>query len=247
MPHKYHNACVKNKEAGRAMVGIVVLAAGFALVLRSMGLYSHFIGTYIFKWQMILMVLGIMSFITHANKGPGLIFFSIGLIFYLRIFFDFNLNVVFGQVVAGAILLILGFAIIFMRRPEKKGHNHFGNYEEYVEKGDEINEVSILSGGDRSVISDHFKGGRIIAFFGGTNLNLKGCTLAPGKNYLDVIAIFGGMKLIVPEDWNVRIQTIAIFGGFSDKRYYSENDNIGTENVLIIKGIVLFGGGEIKR
>jgi predicted membrane protein len=70
--------------------------------------------------------------------------------------------------------------------------------------------------------------------------------LSPGSNYIDVFCIFGGMKLIVPEDWNVKIRVMSIFGGFSDKhRILSTGTSAAQDTQLIIKGIVIFGGGEI--
>ena len=50
---------------------------------------------------------------------------------------------------------------------------------------------------------------------------------------------------ILYQDWNIKINIISIFGGFADKRLISEND-IDPSKKLIIKGIVIFGGGEIK-
>jgi predicted membrane protein len=71
--------------------------------------------------------------------------------------------------------------------------------------------------------------------------------LAPGDNYIDVFCLFGGMKLIVPEGWNVKIRVMSLFGGFSDKhRFKSPESATEKESQLIIKGTVIFGGGEIK-
>jgi predicted membrane protein len=71
--------------------------------------------------------------------------------------------------------------------------------------------------------------------------------LAPGENYIDVFCMFGGMKLAVPEGWNVKIRVTSLFGGFSDKqRFRTTEANIDTSSKLIIKGTVIFGGGEIK-
>ena len=61
------------------------------------------------------------------------------------------------------------------------------------------------------------------------------------------MAIFGGMKLVVPDNWKVRINAVSIFGGFSDKHRMHIPDNAtNTDNELIIRGFVIFGGGEIK-
>ena len=71
--------------------------------------------------------------------------------------------------------------------------------------------------------------------------------MAPGENAIDVFCVFGGMKLVIPEGWTVKIRVMSLFGGFSDKHRYrvpeTKNDQ---DSVLIIKGTVIFGGGEIK-
>jgi hypothetical protein len=58
--------------------------------------------------------------------------------------------------------------------------------------------------------------------------------------------MFGGSTIVVPADWDIKIDVVAVFGGFSDKRYKSK-EIPGTSNKrLYIKGLVVFGGGEIK-
>jgi predicted membrane protein len=97
------------------------------------------------------------------------------------------------------------------------------------------------------MVTNNFKGGKMLAVFGGSNFYLAKCKLAPGKNYIDVLAVFGGFKLVVPEDWNIKISTISIFGGISDKhRMHTPNQVTEDLPELIIKGFVIFGGGEIK-
>ena len=46
-------------------------------------------------------------------------------------------------------------------------------------------------------------------------------------------------------NWDVKIDVIAIFGGFSDKRRNMTTSSEGDRR-LVIKGIAIFGGGEIK-
>mgnify|MGYP000167763960 FL=1 len=84
------------------------------------------------------------------------------------------------------------------------------------------------------------------SIFGGTSLNLVNSDLAQGTNILDVFVLFGGTDIVVPSDMNVKVNVTAIFGGFSDDRkMIAENeDNNGKE--LVINGLVLFGGGEVK-
>jgi hypothetical protein len=57
---------------------------------------------------------------------------------------------------------------------------------------------------------------------------------------MEVTAIFGGGKLIVPKEWKVRSEGTAIFGGY-DIRTGLEAEG----PVLILKGAAIFGGIEV--
>ena len=64
---------------------------------------------------------------------------------------------------------------------------------------------------------------------------------------LDVFFVFGGTKIVAPADWKIKIDVVSIFGGFSDKRSNYPADTNNSEKVLFIKGMTVFGGGEIKN
>ena len=111
---------------------------------------------------------------------------------------------------------------------------------------DYIDEISIFSGGEKIITSQDFKGGKITSIFGGSEINLLNSQLSSGTNYIDVFTLFGGSVLIVPSHWNVKVDMVAIFGGFADKRDFKSEGLDKDEPELYIKGVTLFGGGEIK-
>ena len=57
--------------------------------------------------------------------------------------------------------------------------------------------------------------------------------------------MFGGTKLIVPDDWQVKSDVLSLFGGFSDKRHIRP-DEVKENKILLLKGVVMFGGVEVK-
>jgi predicted membrane protein len=224
----------------RIIVGFVVLVAGVALLLNNLGFYNYELKRYLLRWEMIPITLGLIFILSHDHKGPGIVLLAVGSAFYARDFFDLNFN--FWQIFWSAFLILIGIMIIFRNRidPERCEKKN-------LSADDIIDEVNIFGGGDRTIISQNFMGGKIFAVFGGSNFNLSRAKLAPGKNYIDVLAVFGGMKLIVPEDWKVKINAISIFGGFSDKHRILPSSTVTeSDSELIIKGFVIFGGGEIK-
>jgi len=58
--------------------------------------------------------------------------------------------------------------------------------------------------------------------------------------------VFGGTTIVVPNDWNIVMNVTSIFGGFSNKSVKDPNANVDLSRTLIIKGLVVFGGGELK-
>ena len=111
---------------------------------------------------------------------------------------------------------------------------------------DFIDYVNVFSGGERQIVSQNFKGGKISAVFGGIELDLTKAKLAPGRNILEIAAVFGGATIIVPDSWYVTIEVTPVLGGFNDERKLHPGRTMDTESQLVIKGAVVFGGGEVK-
>ena len=230
----------QNHTQKRFLIGFFILAAGMAILLSNLGILNFEIKKYILRWEVILIALGFIFLFSHDNKAPGVVLLIIGGALYSRDFLDFHFN--FWQIFWPAMLIVIGVMIIMHRKFEP--HNH---EKKNMNDDDIIDEVNVFGGGDRTIVSQNFQGGKILAIFGGSNFNLTRAKLAPGKNYIDVLAVFGGLKLIVPEDWHVKIDAISIFGGFTDKhRIQPRSENILQENELVIKGFLLFSGGEIR-
>lgn len=233
----------KTQTQKKLLIGVLILIAGMALLLANLGIIDYEIKRYIFRWEAFLMGLGIIFLLSNDKKGPGIVLLVIGSAFYLKntdiIPFQFN----FWQIFWPAMLIFAGIMIIFRRRIDPP-HCEKKNL---IDEGDYIDEIAVFGGSERVVLSQSFKGGKILAIFGGSTFNLSRAKLAPGKNYIDVMAVFGGMKLIVPDDWNIKIEVVSIFGAVTDShRIRILEPGAKTESELIIKGIVVFGGGEIK-
>lgn len=224
----------------RIFIGFIILAAGLALLLSNFGILDYRFEKYLRRWELVPVLIGLILLFKHENKGPGIIMIIIGGVLYAKHTFDLHFN--FWELFWPGILVLVGILLIFRKKFEPP-HCEKKNLEN---SDDIIDEVAVFGGGDRTIVSQNFMGGKILAIFGGSNFNMARAKLAPGKNYIDVLAVFGGMKFIVPEDWKITISAVSIFGGFSDKHRIRPIENKTPENELIIKGFVIFGGGEIK-
>ena len=144
------------------------------------------------------------------------------------------------------LLVLVGVYIIFGRKGNFRHSIESTDAGQSKNSNDYVESISIFGGSSKIVNSDNFKGGNIVSIFGGSEINLTNSKLAEGENNIEITAVFGGTTLIVPSDWNVELDVLPIFGGFGDKRMKDPNKKIQEGKKLLIKGIVLFGGGEIK-
>lgn len=214
----------------RLIIGIMLVFVGALLFLRNSEMFDLMIPDFLFRWQFFFILFGLLFFFLAQNKTVGSVFIAIGL---------FNMYPELWPLVFVAI----GAYIIFgISRKSKNSDSTLGG----TANNHEIEQISIFGGGTKFVNSDSFKGGNIVSIFGGSEVNLTGSKLAEGDNILDTISIFGGCTIIVPKDWNVVLDIFPLFGGFSDKRMKDPNQVYEPNKTLFIKGIALFGGGEVK-
>lgn len=231
-----HEAGHKRKFSNTLVLGIIVILAGALLLLRNMGVIERPLFRIIFSWEMLLIVIGVFSLLSHSKAWGGILIL-IGGIFLISRIYGFPMN--FWQFALPSLIILVGLVMIFSSSKlisrQKVSISNFNN--------DLIEEVSIFAGSERSINSDSFRGGRILAVFGGSEIDLSEVTLSSGVNELEITCIFGGTSLKVPSDWNIKIEGFNIFGGYEMKRNPALVD---LNKTLIIKGVCAFGGGEIK-
>ena len=112
----------------------------------------------------------------------------------------------------------------------------------HVVSDDKIRMTSFFGGSENQIASQQFRGGRVYAVFGSSDIDLRSATIADEGATINIIAIFGSVKLLVPEDWAVNVQTKAVFGGVASKRV-APTSPVGQ---LTLTGLCLFGALEIK-
>ncbi len=119
----------------------------------------------------------------------------------------------------------------------------FGDVETSSSTEDYIDSVSVFGHVKKNIVSKAFKGGEIVNFMGGAEINLIQADFT-GRIVLDVTQVFGGTKIIVPPHWQVNSEMAAIFGGTEDKRPLHPNTD--STKILVIKGTSVFGGIDIR-
>ena len=232
----HHNHLTNN----RAIIGVILVIAGLFLVIRNTGFFPDIIDHVVFSWPMLLVTIGLVLTIgSSGSKTSGVIVMAVGAFFLIPIIFreTFHAYNLFWP----SIFIIIGVIFIFTKR---RGWNSVATKAAVGD--DYIDYVNVFSGGERQIVSQNFRGGKVTAIFGGSEIDLTRANLAPGRQELELACIFGGTTIIVPDDWNVTVEVTPVLGGFSDSRKLNPGRIVDTNKQLVIKGAVIFGGGELK-
>jgi predicted membrane protein len=216
--------------------GLLVVALGILWLMHNFGILGENTWDLIISWQMLLIAIGVVNVSNDASRGIGWILMAIGGFFLVSEYFD--LPVTLHHIFWPALLVVIGLVLIF------GSGRVFRRRDFTVSKGEDfIEEVAVFGGRERFINSMAFRGGKIVSVFGGSKIDLTRAQLANGEAEMEIVSIFGGSTLIVPSDWNVKIEVFNIFGGYGDKRVRGQVD---FNKTLIVKGVAIFGGGEIK-
>ena len=105
-----------------------------------------------------------------------------------------------------------------------------------------IRMTSFFGSSENQIASQQFRGGRVYAVFGSSDIDLRGATIADEGATINIITSLGSVRLLVPEDWAVNIQTRAVLGSVASKRV-APTSPVGQ---LTLTGLCLFGSVEIK-
>jgi hypothetical protein len=109
-------------------------------------------------------------------------------------------------------------------------------------RGDEDSDVlalvAIFDGIDLKNRAKAFRGGSMLAWFGGIAVDLREAELSPGAR-LSVRTLCGGIAVKTPPDWRIESSVKALAGGVDARTPGQDDPNAP---VLTLEGMALFGG-----
>lgn len=216
--------------------GIILVAIGVIIGLNSLGIASiniFFDGW----WTLFIIVPCTISLFTDHDKTGDIIGIVIGVALLLACQNIINFETIWKLMIP-FVLIIFGLSIIFKDMIS-------GNIKEEIKKLNKTNDkeyYATFSGQNLNFNDEQFDGCKLNAIFGGVKCDLKGAKIKDNV-LIDACAIFGGITLYVPEDVNVKISSIPLFGGVSDERKNKQKD---AKKTIYINATCMFGGVEVK-
>jgi hypothetical protein len=244
---------MSRRRGGRGWTGFFLLIVGALLLARQAGVYFP---DWFFSWKVFLIGIGLLIGVRHKFRGFGwAIPILIGFIGLIDEIEDFHLHL--RPYLWPAILIFIGGWIMLRPRRNYKWDRPFDERqpavdpaapapaagEEFADHGDQLDVSAIFGGVKKNVLSKAFRGGEITTFMGGAEINLLQADFQ-GRVRIDCSNVFGGTKLIIPADWEIHSDIIAMFGGVDDKRPPAPVP--APNKVLVLDGTCVFGGVEIR-
>jgi hypothetical protein len=106
-------------------------------------------------------------------------------------------------------------------------------------------QIAVMSGSERRGAWVPPKKLHTLAFMGGAGLDFREARFAPGLTEVHILAVMGGVQVIVPPGVTVETAGFGIMGGFDGLSQVVPSDDPSAP-VLRIRGLAVMGGIEVK-
>ena len=209
--------------------GGALIVVGVLLLLDQMGIVSFDF------WALVFGVFGLLRLIQASDVTGrlwGVLLMAVGAAFELAHlgYVNIHLNKTWPVFVIAAGLILIWRA-----------------YHKPVDTGGDLsphlNLFSILGGGEYRIRAKNFRGGDLVAFMGGFDVDLRDADMEANQAVITVNCLMGGGVIRVPENWAVSMRVAAFMGGQSLKA----REGAQVTKTLVVKGIAIMGGVEVRN
>jgi len=217
--------------SSQVVLGALVILVGVVLLTETTGYADvDVFWTYV---PSLFIVLGVYAFVASGFRnviGPVIIVAVAGA--WQLVTLDY---LTADEVVQFWPLLIVLFGLSII----------LGQYRSRVKsvEGTYVTALGIFGGSEKRT-SGLFTGADLTALFGGASLDLRDAEPEDRPVHVSTTALFGGVEIVAPREWNVQMDVLPIFGGASDDRARSDDEH--DEVDLVVTGFAAFGGVAIE-
>lgn len=209
--------------------GGALILVGVMLLLDQMGIITFDL------WALICFVVGLLKVVQSSDVAGrlwGVLILAIGGAFelehlgYLRIHLDRTWPV-----------FVIAAGLILVWRAYQQPGGDGGGLSPY------LSVFAVWGGGEYRIRSQNFRGGDLMAFMGGFDVDLREADIEGDQAIINISALMGGGVIRIPESWAVSMRVSAFMGGHSLKARGTSQPT----KTLIVKGIAIMGGVEVRN
>lgn len=225
-----------NNKRTSLRYGVLCLGLGSIWLLHTMEKLPWQLDNYLFSWRFLLVVIGLFIMAKNSRSVFGLLVLATGAVASVAHFW--HLPYGWEDFLPPVVLMVVGFILIL--RPSKE------RLKMDASDANVLNRATVFGSFNYSATSVLFKGGFLTSIFGNNRVDFTNAHLGADNVNLECTNVFGNTVLIVPENWEVKLNTTNILGSSNDMRFIQAV--VGEkEGVLTITGLTLFGNLKLKN
>jgi hypothetical protein len=226
----------------RLILGLFIAFAGTLLLLDNLGMIEARDARHFFRFWPVAVILFGLSRVQPSRwggrsdgRGFGFILIFVGTWLLLA-----NLGVahVSTDLLWPGVILLLGLNLLYREVFRRR------RVPPSADAADHMDATAILGSVKRVSASQSFRGGDATAVLGSCEIDLRQSLLAEQGAEIDVFTMFGGVEVIVPDDWEIVLDGTAILGAFEDQTRQIPGPRTRR---LVIRGLAVMGGVEVKN
>jgi predicted membrane protein len=234
----------------RIFFAVFLIAAGTLLFLGSLGLLP--IHSF---WDLVpigMIALGLVRLL-HSGRVGGRLYGAL-LIVFGCLFLLVNLGILHihardGSWPLSILFIVFGIGLLIKTLESGQECHPFRRWGR-IGGGDKVNlldEVAVFGSVKRKLDTLDFRGGEARTLFGEVKIDLRRAGIAATQEsvVVDATAVFGAIKIRVPDAWRVNINGVGVLGVYEDKTI--PPNQIAGVPLLIITGLSMFGSVEIEN
>lgn len=228
-----NNETVYRRDRGPVIGGVVFIVVGTFLLLEKLGYVPQ--GFVLHFWPMIFIVIGIVKIAYAGGRPMGVVLIAVGVLLQLTEIGILHVNLWD----LWPVLIIIAGAVMLWQALSWKPSSSVANPQ--------FDSFYFFGGSDRRVNTKNFQGARLFAMFGGYKVDFRDADMERDQAVLEANAVFGGGEIRVPEHWLVVLQGTGMFGGYEDRTRHVQIDASKPTKTLVVRGVAIFGGIEVKN
>ena len=230
------------KNAGAFLFGLTAIV--YAIILLGNQVNWWNINNFSGWWTIIIIIPGLASLIEEGFSFGGLAVTLLGLALFAK---TRGWVVISSQYIVIAAFATIGIWLICSSFKGKKTQSYPENFndnvsKEYITENNFISHNAVFGGVDNTYGNQTITGGSISAVFGGVKLDLSNANICDGAQ-INCTSIFGGIDIRLPQNCNIKVKGLPVFGGVENK-FIGSNDP--SAPVITINYTALFGGTSLK-